>query len=261
MTKEKLKISEPKKNRGALSEGRNRGFGQCFVKKVGNLIEMPYPISACGDFINDQLHSQVTGKSWNIHGQNSQRHEGLFDEKNNCAYMLGSVLTINRGGKYDNYDRDLKCLESNYSHLEKFINFFEKSFKLKKKTSITRIKENLYLFKLPLFWTESIYLISLYKFLSRVGIFYDGGNPMDFLNSFDKDSGDVYMWSSIKPKIISMMKGFIPKFPMSAWDGCPHNLGIVSQIWPKEEMQKQSQRANISSKKITATERQIWKPI
>ncbi len=216
-----------KTDRKKLHEGRNYGFGGGFAKRENDTLTMVMPISACGDYYAEIIHSEHTGKSWTAHGLHYSKQD-IFDKKNGVAYMICNILPINHGGKYNEYDRDLKALEENYKNLQTFLNWFEKKFKSKIFTEIIKLEDNKFLFIVPLFWCQGTYLISLYKYLSRVGIFYKNEEPLSYLDSFNYNSGDQYMWNNIKPKLQRMLDGFIPEQKMTSNDSCPHNLGIVS---------------------------------
>lgn len=220
--------------RHSLSEGRNSGFGHGFVKldEIKKEIKVVTPISACGDYLNDVVWSENTGKDISIYGL-SYTKQDIFNNKKKLAYLASSILFINRTqNKYTCYDSDYAMLNSNYKNIEKFINIFEKKFNVKKKTKIFKIKENLYIFQFDLFWTQATYLISLYKFLSRVALYYDGNE--DIINFIDKiKNSDTYIWKNIKSKVMDMLNGNIPKQDMSLVQ-YPHNLGIVSFEWPKK---------------------------
>ncbi len=234
MSKQKYILIDNQK-RGKLCEGRNYGFSSGFAKREANKLTMVMPITACGDFLAEPIHSEHTGKSWSIYGLNYSK-QNIFDDKNGFAYIVAGILPINNAGKYANQDRDTKALADNYKHLEKFINWFEKQFKLDKFTQIIKLKEeNRYLFIVPLFWCAGTYLISLHKFLSRMGIHYTGGDCMAYLDNFNQESGDANMYKQIKPKLQKMLAGEIPKQIMTNKDYCPHNLGICTFVFPKDK--------------------------
>ena len=155
MSKQKYVLID-NQNRGKLSEGRNYGFGSGFAKREANKITTAMPITCCGDFLAEVIHAEHTGKSWSIYGF-SYSKQNIFDDKNGVAYLVCGILPINNGGKYANQDRDTKALADNYKHLEKFINWFEKQFKLDKFTQIIKLKEeNRYLFIIPAFWVSAL---------------------------------------------------------------------------------------------------------
>lgn len=221
-----------KHDRNTLSEGRNQGFGGGFalVNQDKAEITMAMQITACGDYYAEVIHTEATGKEWNIYGF-SYKKQNIFD--NGLAYLVCGILPINKnGGKYEAYDKELKALEANWQNIQKFLNWFEEKFKVKNLTKIERIEDNRFLFTLDTFWTKGTYLISLYKFLSRSCIFYDGKqDPLAHLNSLQNE--DTYIWNGIKAKVLDMLDGFIPEQKMIKTDGCPHNLGIHTFKWPR----------------------------
>ncbi len=224
--------------RSGLNEGRNSGFGGAFCRRDGDTIKTVMPLTACADFYAEVIHAEITGKSWSVHNFSYSKQD-IYDTKAGVAYMVCGILPVNHGGKYADYDRDLAALEANYTSLEKFINYFEEKFKLKKFTKITKLEDNRFLFTLPLFWCGGTYKISLYKSLSRIGIFYTGGCPMEYFEKFDKTNEDKYTYKTIQKKLEQMLSGHIPEQKMTVNDSCPHNLGIVSfQFPPAGELYK-----------------------
>ena len=219
-------------DRAKLSEGRNYGFGGGFAKLEGDTLVMQIPLTACKDFYSEVIATEFHGKAYNIYGLNYQKTD-CFDKEKNIAYLVCAILPFNRGEKYPNFDKDLAALDANYKSIESFLNYFEKKFKVKGKTKITKIADNRYLFQVPLFWCKGTYLISLYGFLSRACLYFDNKkDPLLYLS--EMSNGDTYMWNSMKDKVLDMLDGFIPEQVMAASDPCPHSNGIVSFKWPRE---------------------------
>lgn len=222
-----------KQNRKALCEGRSQGFGGGFatLNEETGVVETVMPLTACADFYAEIIHTEATGKEWSVFGLNYKKQD-IF-KKADFGYLVCGILENNHGGKYAGYDKEVEALETNYKHIQTLINWFEDKLGVKFKTEITRIEKNRFLFKFDLFWTKGTYLISVYKFLSRAPIFYDGKE--DIIKFFDamKD-GECYAWKAIKPKIMDMLAGNVPEQKMTAQDSRPHNLGIQTFKWPKE---------------------------
>lgn len=221
-------------DRAKLAEGRNFGFGGAFAK-VDNekgKIELVMPLTACGDFYAEVVHTEYTGKLWDIYGFKYQK-QGIFDGKDE-AYIVGAILEQNRAGKYATFDADLKKLEENYANIELLTHWFEDRLGVKKKTKLTRLEDNRFLFTFDLFWTQGTYKISLYKLLTRMALYYDGKqDPIDFLDSVK--TNDAYIWKVVKPKALDMIGGHIPEQVMTDKDPCPHNLGIKTYVWPAKK--------------------------
>lgn len=224
-------------DRKKLGEGRNQGFGGGFAKfdPKKNALEMIMPLTACADFYAEVIHSEATGKDWSVYGFKTKQLN-LF-KNTDSAYLVCGILPVNHGDKHANFDKEAKALEENYKNIESLINWFEDKLGVKQKTVVTKIGENRFLFKFDLFWTKGTYLISLYKFLQRAAIYYNGKeNPIEHFDNLKngalKDS-EAYAWKAIKPKILDMLNGFIPEQKMTAQDTCPHNLGIQTFKWPR----------------------------
>lgn len=220
-----LKLIDRKK-RSTLSEGRDYGFSSALAKNVNGDIETVCPVTACKDFLNDVIYTEITGKPYSIYGLKYSK-QNIFSD--GVGYLVFGIEKQGSFGSYDypNYKRDLETLASNWKNLEKFINWFEKEFKLESLTKISQLGENRYLAVFPKFWAEGTYLISLYGLLMRTGFFYKEGEPMQFLKNFKYDTKDVYIINSALPKIELMLNGKIPKQDLNEC-GCPHSLGIVS---------------------------------
>jgi hypothetical protein len=220
--KDKLSLID-KKNRSTLSEGRNYGFSTAMAKREdGNLVTV-CPITACKDFISDVIYTEKTGKPYSIYGL-SYSKQNIFND--GVGYMVFGIEKQGRElSEYTNYKRDYETLASNYENLQKFINWFEKEFKLESFTEIKQIGENRYVAVFPLFWSEGTYLISLYGLLLRVGMFYKDGDIITYLKNFKNDSGDAMMINTVMNKIEKMLKGEIPKQDLNSCYS-PHSTGI-----------------------------------
>ena len=217
-------------DRKKLGEGRSYGFGGAFAKVNKNKIETVHALTACADFYAEIIHSEATGKEWSVYGFKT-KPQNLF-KNTDAAYLVCGILPQNHGDKHADFDKELKALEANYKHIESLINWFENKLGIKNKTIITKISDNRFLFKFDLFWTKGTYLISLYKFLQRAPIYFDGKQTP--IEHFDEmKTQEAYAWKAIKPKLLDMISGFIPKQKMTDKDGCPHNLGIQTFQWPR----------------------------
>jgi hypothetical protein len=217
-----------KQDRSKLSEGRNYQMGFGFATKKGFTIELAYPISPCRDYLNDEVWSEVTGKSYSAYGLNSSK-KNLF--KNNEAYLVFSICKQGRNlTEYSNYKRDYNMLAENYKNLQIFLNWFEDKLNVKQKTKITKLEDNKYLAVFDLFWSLETYKISLFTLLMRIGFFYKKGDCMEYLNKFEYNSDDKYLINTCIDKISRLLKGEIPKQDLSKVYA-PHNIGICSFNW------------------------------
>jgi hypothetical protein len=220
-------------DRSKLSEGRNFGFGGGFAKVdyKKKTITTVSPITACADFYAEVIHTESTGKEWSVYGLKYKKNDIFKD--NGFAYLVCSILLPNHGDKpHAEFAQEVKALEDNYKHIQDFINWFEDKLGIKNKTKVIKLAENLFLFKFDLFWTQGTYRISLYKFLQRAPIYFDGKQtPLEHLDAMK--TGEAYTWKAIKPKLLDMLSGFIPEQVMTKDDTRPHNLGVQSFVWPR----------------------------
>lgn len=227
-----MKLIDEQK-RSKLAEGRNYGVGSGFAKIDGDNVITVMPITACKDFLNDFVYTENTNKPYKRHGFHTPYKLGVFNEEKKECYLVFGVLKLGVYlGDYNGYDRDCKTLESNYKNLEKFLNSFEEKFKLENRTEITKLEDNRFLAKVPLFWAKATYRISLYGLLLRVGISYTHGDVMDFLNNIDNN--DIYAVKNVIPKIEMMCNGVIPEQDMNNLHDV-HNCGIMTFEFPEKK--------------------------
>jgi hypothetical protein len=232
--------------RNHLAEGRSCGFGTNFLKKIDDkTYETAYPLTACKDFLAEVVSSEHTGQEWSIYGIHSTK-KNIFDFKRHLAYLGFGILPNNSGGKHSTYEKEYKALQTNWKNIEKFLNWFEKKFKIKGRTKLYEFDtENRYLAVLPIWWTTGTYKIGLYGLLMRMAIFYNGkDDPMEFLNNFKEDSTDVYQYNSVRPKLEKMLAGFIPEQDLNK-TGCPHNIGPVSYAFNMEQVKNNLKKTGV----------------
>jgi len=226
----KLKFVE-RKIRHLLAEGRNYSVGFTLCYKKDSQVVATQAISPCRDYLNDEVFTNQTKRPYTAYGQHSE-YKDIFRDGN--GYLVFGVCK--RGAKnpveYGDYKRDYDALAKNYKSLQKFLNFFDKKFKVKKKTQVIKLEENRYLAIFDLFYGNATYKISLLSFLIRAGIYYESGDPLDYLDNFDKNSEDKYLYNSFKHKLLAMMKGI---HPVQNFDtiGDVHSCGIVTFEFPK----------------------------
>lgn len=213
-----------KQDRNKMGEGRSHGFGSGFAKLDGSKIVTVMPVTACKDFLNDAVYSEVTGKPYSAHGFNTTKL-GIF-EKTDKAYLVFGILKY-RGhtDEYNGYKEEVAKLESNWKNVQKFLNIFEELFKIEGRTEVHRLEDNRFVAIMPLFWINGTYRISLYSLLMRAAVDYKDGDVMDFLASLDNHP-DVYQIKGAIPKIQRMIEGVIPEQNMNIYFGV-HNCGIV----------------------------------
>lgn len=216
-------------NRSKLSEGRDYGMGFAFCTVSGDVVTTTMAITACKDFLNDQIWSDKTGKPYQIYGLKTEPL-GLFTGP--VSYMVMGILPYNRdGGPYNKMEEDVARLSSNYHTLQAFINNIEVLLKLNELTSIKEIEENRYLVTFPSFWANATYLISLYTLLLRVGLYYEDGDCLSYLQKYKKCIDDMVYVKNSLPKLKAMIEGNIPEQDFKNLYS-PHSVGIVNFPFP-----------------------------
>lgn len=219
-----------KQNRGKLSEGRDYQMGFGFLRKTGvRLFETIQPISPCKDYLNDVVFSEATGEPVTAYGLKTSKINLFENEK--YAYLGIKILPHLRGNDYAQIEEHIQNLNDNYKNLKKFLNFFDKSLKLRI-SQIYQANDGIFVIKFDKAWASYTYSISLYSLLCRLGQFYKGDvSPMDFLKSFKDFNPDVYLCINSLPKINKILElGSLPTQDMSTLKPGigVHNFGIMA---------------------------------
>lgn len=219
-----------KQDRGTLSEGRTKGLGTAFCKRRGATLATVCPITACKDFLNDVLWSEITGRPLTFHGLTTTKQD-IFDPK---GYIVLAILK--HGAKnpkvYPEYEKDLADLAANHAHIARLLNDLEGRFGVTERTSIERLSDNRYLAIVPPLWLQSTHMISLCLLLMRVGMRWDGtGESSAYLKTYQGD--DIYHLTAALPKVERMISEGVPKQAFDKPDGYYwHAEGIISLQWP-----------------------------
>lgn len=224
-------------NRLKLNEGRNYQMGFAFCKKVDdNTFETVQPISPCKDYLNDVVYSENTGKPCSVFGLTTKK-ENIFTE--DYVYMAIAIcrhyydIRSEKNDHYKDYEKDTVRFKTNINNVVALLNFVEAEFGLDKYTTITEVEDK-YLFKIPVFWTKYVYLISLYSLLVRLAQYYDGKvTPKEFLSTYKEDL-DKQRWEGAQPAYNHLITTKVliddPKFTNSY---SVHNSGICSLVNPE----------------------------
>lgn len=210
--------------RELLNEGKNYGMGFAFCTVQDDIVSTIMPITACKDFLNDQVWSDKTGKPYKIYGLQT-RPSGLFD--GSTTHMVIDILPYNHGGPYYNMDIDIRRLNDSYHKLQAFMNNIESLLKLEHLTAIVPLEENKHLVTFSSFWCDATYLISLYTLLLRVGLYYEDGDALSYLEKYNKCINDKIYIKEALPKLKIMINGHIPKQDFSELSA-PHGVGIAN---------------------------------
>jgi hypothetical protein len=107
------------------------------------------------------------------------------------------------------------AMRENHGVIQKVINDMEQLIGTSIRTTITLIecpdaKHPLlvpyWIVKIPLFWTEWTYRISLYSMLLRSLLFYKEGDVMTFLKT-KTEASDQMMWRTVVAKLQKILEG------------------------------------------------------
>lgn len=158
------KIKEIQK-RSVLGEGRDFGIGFSILNKIGNKFETYLPFTACRDYLNDFIFVEKfkteIGKAY---GYN---HKVLNCFENKKIFYIGvNTLHKNNSGNWSLKEEATNLLINNYKNLESFLNKIENNLKFKSRTVI-EVDEDTLILKVPIYWSKSTPLISIYTLLIR----------------------------------------------------------------------------------------------
>lgn len=227
-----------KQNRGILCEGKSYQMGFAFLKKIDeSTFETIMPITACKDFLNEVVWTEACGHASYAYGMKWEKKTGLWANKDDFGWMAISILPYKGSkGEYAGMKEDIARLEKNIVKSELLMRHVDNKFKIdpEKQTRIFKTStENLYVVRVPNFYLQYTYLISLFTLVLRMSQFFDQSNsPHEFLESFTDTHGDKDLWHGKGKKnfekLVELNKeGKLPKQPFTE-NWCPHNYGIVN---------------------------------
>ena len=158
------KIKELQK-RSELGEGRNYGIGFSILKKIGSKFETYLPFTACRDYLNDFIFvEKFKTEIGTAYGYN-HKILNCFENKR-FFYISVNSLNFKHGSAWNLKNEATNLLISNYKNLESFLNKIEDNLKFKLKTTI-ELDEDTLILKVPIYWSKSTPLISVYTLLIR----------------------------------------------------------------------------------------------
>jgi hypothetical protein len=158
------KIKELQK-RSTLGEGRNYGIGFSILNKIGNKFETYLPFTACRDYLNDFIFvEKFKTEIGTAYGYN---HKILNCFENKRFFYIGvNTLHYNGGNNWNLKDEATSLLIANYKNLKSFLNKIEDNLKFESRTTI-EVDEDTLILKVPIYWSKSTPLISIYTLLIR----------------------------------------------------------------------------------------------
>ncbi|MFW5889302.1 MAG: hypothetical protein ACOCUD_02870 [Bacillota bacterium] len=224
-----------KHQRQGLGEGRDYGMGFGFLKKITNTkFETTSPISACKDYLNDALYAEKTGKI--LPSIYSFKYQQVSNIIGKYYTHLGIEIckSLHGPSHYDqnSFEQEKENFKKNYKNLENFMNQLEEKLGISYKTKIIKADDDLYVVKMPNFWTKRIYLLSLYTLLLRA--FQEYTPEITAEEALEKGkiySGDSFMINGVKDKIKKILAGELPEQPFkktASVDEIHNKSGIVS---------------------------------
>ncbi len=158
------KIKELQK-RNILNEGRNFGIGFSILNKIKNNFETHMPFSACRDYLNDFIFVEREKKEiGNVHGYN-HKLLNCFNRKH-YFYLGVNTLNYNSGNSWNEKEKATNILIENYKNLELLLNHIESNLGLKYR-SLIMLDEDTLIIKVPIYWSKTTPLISIYTLLIR----------------------------------------------------------------------------------------------
>ncbi len=226
MKKVNVKLSEI--SRGTLSEGRMYGLGHAFCIP-GEVFQASQPLSACKDFLNDEVFCEHNQKNYEKYGQKSTP-KGLF--KDGYAYLLTTFLdTNNIVETSQRFIKDFPKYKKNIKRILSVVNFLEKKLGIEQSELWRTNLKDYYLIKLPLFWVKNTALISLYTLILRNTPF--AMRTTSLIKYFNKNTSpeDNYILNKSLRKYLDK---FFLKDKVLHDEECvttdPHNKGIVNNL-------------------------------
>lgn len=223
-----IKIVE-KHDRNKLSEGRTTGMAFGFLKKISDEeFHTIQPLSPCKDYLNDVIYSERLKTSVSAYGLSCNHIGGIIDgEYSYMGIKIVGYQSKNTMSVYPNLEKETEMLKNNYKHIEKLLNWIEEKIGVKP-TKIRKANDGYYRMKLPSYWTENTYLISLYSLITRMALTYDGSvTPEKFLDTYN-GSLELSLWNSAKPKFQHILNGGKLEQNLNNSIGSAiHNMGIV----------------------------------
>lgn len=188
---DKYSIINKAPDRDTLMEGRNYGMGFSFLKKTDEGYELYQPLTACKDFLNEQIHSEHTGEEATAYGMITNKVDMFV----NGSFLILKILPFNDGSFNTNVPTKIEV-----DYLIDGFNQVEKIFNLEYST-IEFISEEGLVIKLNSKWTSTYQAISFATFCLRVIHQAQGKVEINNLN-------DIKIVENILPPDYYMIKSF-----------------------------------------------------
>lgn len=183
-------------SRDKLAEGRTTQMGFAFCKKLDNeTVETVQPISPCKDYLNDVVWAEHIKKPVKVYGLDYSP-VNIVDS---FWYLAIKICKTRGGSEYPRFKEDFKNLKKNYQNILKLLNHVENLLKFEDFSTIHKANDDIFVLKVPAKWCQYTYSISLYSLLVRMGQFYEGENPDEFLENYNNHL-DTSLWTPYKKR-------------------------------------------------------------
>ena len=235
MTKKKLQVEEKERITVDLNPVRNfqycqisnHNFNYLLTDKDYRALHTPTP---CKDYLQDIFFTEYTGEASEVYGLHWE--QGMFDTSQeffNLAIM---------GGNYE--------LESKIPQMEAILQSLDKAQGIPLTTVLPTNNPKIILIKFHKDWTRNGPTLSAYTSMVRIGAYYQGEEPMEFLKKMLSYSGSnkpadlpVYMnveigrLSRTIDKFAALYAGEKAECPWEDFKGLGattriHDMGIVN---------------------------------
>lgn len=236
-------------SRVILNEGRNKGIGTAFAKKVDkNTFETIMPVSPCKDYMNDVIAVENDYPEFSVCGLTSKKKD-LF--KDNEAFIILRVCDNKKAEEAktkrpleDEQEKERILLKENYKKIQDILNELEKNISTEL-TEIYEAENDYYVLKVPMIWVKNGPMISFYLYLVRIAMFATS----DLMTLLLTDKLPITETSFIKDAIVFynyIINGLYPEVDykndkqLQLSSSAVHGLGYKTYI--TNEIQKRTKK-------------------
>lgn len=205
-------------SRSILAEGRKKGFGFAFAKKVSeyksNTFETVMPVSPCKDYLNDIVAVENGAPPFTVYGLSSKKTD---------LFKNGVFLVIRICDTDLNEEKDIelkeenkiikKMLDKEYNKIKNILNEIEEKI-TDQKTEIYKANDGYYLLEVPRIWVMNGPMISFYGLIIRNALFATEGIEKLLL----KDNiypDDISFIDTAVVFHLNLMNGYYPEMDYS----------------------------------------------
>lgn len=219
-------------DRKKYAEGRNYGFSSAFcIQKEKDVFETLMPITACKDFLNDFIYTELTNKSISVHGSFFNKPTGIL--QNDYVTLACKILDYHNGNLYTKKKQEEELLMNNVHNFERIMHEIETLLGV---TNLTKFdvlnEEKTLLIHSSNKWFRTTFYTSLHGFLIRNAFM---ATDTDTISDFVKKEyvGDYYNFEKIKAKMNKLFNdnnlfNLTQNFDNFKSPNIIHNYGIIA---------------------------------